>query len=181
MTADGLELYFDSDRGASLCMWRATRASITDEFGAPVRQDQLCPTGQFGGPSISADGLTLVYNSSLDAVAEGDLYLSVRASRDAPFPPGAKLAGLPAMVGYPVLSADRLRIWFEEEIGPDLELVTAERISPSDNFTNLQGLTELDTGTGNVDISLTLDEAEVYFASNRGGDFDVWHASRPCL
>ncbi|MEO8549675.1 MAG: hypothetical protein ABI678_06870, partial [Kofleriaceae bacterium] len=181
ITADGLELFFDSDRGSSICVWRATRSAVSDPFDPPVRQEQLCTTGQFAGPSISADGLTLVYNSSLDQVAEGELYLSVRSNRGVPFPPGTRLANLPSTIGYPFLSADRLRLWFEQEVGNGVQLASTVRISPSDNFTSLMPVAELDDGNENGDLSLTLDEAEVFFSSSRAGDYDIWHASRPCL
>lgn len=181
VTADGLELFFDSDRGSSICVWRASRLAITDPFGAPVRQDQLCGTGQFAGPGISADGTTLVYNSSLDPASEGDLYLSFRTDRATPFPAGMKLANLPANIGYPALSADRLRIWFEHNLGGSLEIMTAQRISPSDDFSSVHAVTELNIGDSQGDFSVTLDEADTAFSSNTSGDYDVFTASRPCL
>ena len=181
VTADLLELYFASDVTGSLCIYRATRASTAAPFDPSVELGALCAGIATTGPAISADGLTLVYNSALDTEVEGDLYLTERGNRSADFPVGKKLNGLPTGIGYPALSADRLRIWFEEEVGPDLEIATEERISPSDDFSNLTGLTELDTGTGNGDPSLTLDESEVFFVSQRTGNYDAFSASRPCL
>lgn len=181
ITADLLELYFASDVPAGLCIHRATRTSPALPFDPPVKLGALCNGITTSGPSISADGLTLVYNSALDGLAEGDLYITVRSDRTADFPAGKKLNGLPTAVGYPWLSEDRLRIWFEEEVGPDLQLVTAQRISPSDDFSSLQGLTELDTGTGNGDPGLTADESVIVFSSSRTGNYDIYLASRPCL
>jgi hypothetical protein len=181
ITGDLLELYFASDVTAGLCIYRATRTSTAQPFDAPVKLDALCNGITTTGPSTSADGLTLVYSSALDGLAEGDLYITVRGDRTADFPAGKKLNGLPTGVGYPWLSEDRLRIWFEEEIGPDLEIATARRISPSDDFSGLQGLAELDTGTGNGDPGLTADESEIVFASSRTGNYDIYLAERPCL
>lgn len=180
---DGLELYFDSDRGGtSQCLWRATRATVTDPWSDPARQDQLCATGQFVGPNISADGTTLVYSSSLNSAAEGDLYISFRADITTPFPDGTKLAGLPSDIGYPALSKDRLRIWFEHGIATDsLEIMSAQRISPSDNFTSAAPVAELNFGDSQGDMSLTLDESEIGFSVLIGGNYDVYTASRPCL
>jgi hypothetical protein len=181
ITADGLELFFDSDRGGSHCPWRATRSAFIAPFDTPVRQDQLCTSGEFVGPQISADGMTLVYNSSLDQMTEGDLYLSFRTDRAAPFPAGTRLAGLPANIGFPALSKDRLRIWFEHDLGSSLEIMTAQRISPSDDFSQVRTVSELNFGDTQGDISLTLDEAEVGFSSSTAGNFDVFTATRPCL
>jgi hypothetical protein len=181
LTADLLELYFASDVTGNLCVYRATRASTAVGFDPPVKLDALCTGIDTTGPAISADGLTLVYNSALDAAAEGDLYVTVRADRTADFTVGKKLANLPTGIGYPWLSQDRLRIWFEHETGTGLELESAQRISPSDDFSSVHAIAELNTGTENGDAGLTLDESEIVFASTRGGNYDVYIASRPCL
>ena len=181
ITGDGLELYFESDRGASMCLWRATRTSITEPFALPVRQSQFCSSGEVVGPAVSADGTTLAYNSSLDALSEGDLYVSFRTDVTAPFSVGTKLANLPAGIGFPALSKDRLRIWFEHDTGSSLELMTAQRISPSDDFSQVRTVPELNFGDTQGDISLTLDEAEVGFSSRTAGNYDVYTATRPCL
>jgi hypothetical protein len=181
ITGDLLELYFASDITGSLCVYRATRTSTAAAFDPAVELGALCSAVATTGPSISADGLTLVYSSALDARVEGDLFITARADRTADFPTGKKLNGLPTGIGYPWLSRDRLRVWFEEEVGPDVEIASAQRISPSDDFSSLHGLTELDTGTANGNPSLTPDESEIVFSSQRTGDYDTYIASRPCL
>lgn len=182
LTADGLELYFDSDIAAPNCVYRASRTTTTAPFDPPVELSVLCQANDVTGPQISADGLTLVYNSSLDAVGEGELYVTERADRTSEFPVGKKLGGLPANVGFPALSADRLRVWFEEEnAGAGVKIVSAERISPSDVFSQVRDVSEVDTGTSDGDPSLTLDEAQLAYASYDGSSYTVWIASRPCL
>jgi hypothetical protein len=181
LTEDQLELYFASDVTGTSCIYHALRTSTTVPFAPAAELPALCNGIATTGPSISGDGLTLVYSSSLDMLVEGDLYISVRSDRTSDFPAGKKLNGLPTGIGYPWLSADRLRIWFEEEIGTDVEIATAQRISPSDNFSSLHGVTELDTGTNNGDPSLTSDESEVVFVSARTGNPDAYIATRPCL
>jgi hypothetical protein len=181
LTADLLELYFASDVTGNLCIYRATRASSAVAFDPAVKLDALCAGIDTSGPGISADGLTLVYNSSNDPAAEGDLYVTVRADRTADFPVGKKLDNLPTGIGYPWLSQDRLRIWFEHETGTGLELESAQRISPSDDFSSVHAITELNTGTENGDPGLTADESEIVFSSSRTGNYDIYLASRPCL
>ena len=154
ITADQLELYFDSEITGKLCLYRATRASTAVPFDPPVMLPTLCATDPIAGAAISADGLTLAYNTSLDAATEGDLYVTARADRSAEFPAGKKLNGLPTGIGFPALSADRLRLWFEEEIpGNGFKLVSAERISPSDDFSQLHDVTEIDTNGSEGDVS----------------------------
>jgi hypothetical protein len=182
ITADLLELFFASDVTGKLCIYRTTRASTTAPFDPPVKLDALCTGIDTTGPAISADGLTLAYNSSADNAAEGDLYVSERIDRSADFVAGNKLNGLPTTIGYPALSADRLRLWFEQETtGNGFKIVSAVRISPSDVFSQLHDVSELDTSGNEGDVSLTLDESVMAFASKRTGNWDAYTASRPCL
>ena len=70
-SCDGLELYFDSPRSGgqgNFDLWVLTRASVDDDWGTPVNlgpavnsphDDMLA--------SISADGLTLCFNSNRPA------------------------------------------------------------------------------------------------------------------
>jgi len=180
LTADGLELYFDSVGTPKNCIYRATRATTSAPFDPPVALAALCQTLDTAGAQISADGLTLVYNSVTDGVGEGDLYISERPSRSTEFPTGKMLGGLPSGIGYPALSADRLRLWFEEESGTAIKIVSAVRISPSDVFSQLHDVTEIDVNDEG-DPSLTLDESELTFVSHRDGSYAPYIATRPCL
>ncbi len=109
VTGDNLELYFSSGRSGASCIYRASRAASTVDFGAPVVLGPLCGSTS-AGAAISADGLVLVYNITIDGFGEGDLYSSRRASRTDDFSVGTRLANLPANVGYAWLSADQLRL-----------------------------------------------------------------------
>ncbi len=187
VTADNLEMLFSSDRGGLPCIYRATRATTAAEWGGLTLIPALCSGSSTGGPAISGDGLTVVYNTQLDVLGEGDLFISHRTSRAVEFAAGQKLANLPASTGYAWLSADQLRLYFEHTVSMGnqvIELERAFRISPSDDFTNVQPIAELDDAgnSSTVDISLDPTESVVYFATNRaGGANDLWSAERPCL
>ena len=181
LTADGLELYFDSQGVPKNCIYRATRTSTSAAFDPPVELSALCQTLDMAGAQISADGLTLVYSSENDVAGEGDLYITERADRTGEFPTGKMLGGLPTGVGYPALSADRLRLWFEEESGSAIKIVSAVRISPSDVFSQLHDVSEIDTNGDEGDPSLTLDESVLTFVSHRDGSYAPYIATRPCL
>src|SRR4051812_24432835 len=75
VTGDELEMFFD--RGG--CILTATRAQKTDAWGAPTTW--MCGAGAF----VSADGLTMVYNSLLSLSPFGDVYTTTRTSRSVPF------------------------------------------------------------------------------------------------
>lgn len=63
----GLVVYFHSDRMTTKDdLYVATRTSITDPFGAPIRIEELVTSGDDGDPSVSADGRVLVLQRGLD-------------------------------------------------------------------------------------------------------------------
>ncbi len=63
LSADGLTLYFDSDRSGQRLIYVATRASVMTEFSAPVRLDGI---GIAEDASISADANTIYFSSERD-------------------------------------------------------------------------------------------------------------------
>ena len=64
--ADGLELYFESDRPGgegTYDIWVSTRASKEDDWGAPTNLGASINTSEWqNSPCISADGLELYFN-----------------------------------------------------------------------------------------------------------------------
>jgi hypothetical protein len=136
ITADGLELYFASnrDRGADTCytdIWVATRMS-TDEpwepprnLGAPVNR----PYGEEVNPCISADGLELYFSDWFDGCSSrpggyggGDIWVSKRESREAdwgePINLGQMVNSVGEHDGTPHLSSDSLELYFFSNRAP---------------------------------------------------------------
>lgn len=80
MTADLLELFLESDRSGGVGagdLYVATRLVITDPFSPPVNLAVLNTAGDDVTPSISGDGLTLLFSSrrtgALGAAEQGPL------------------------------------------------------------------------------------------------------------
>lgn len=140
ITADGLELYFTSNRdhGADLSycdIWVATRTS-TDEpwetprnLGAPVNR----PEGAEASPCISADGLELyfsdVWPGSIPESAlrpggygGGDIWVSKRETREAqwgiPTNLGPVVNSIDEYDGTPYVSTDGLSLYFSSNRAP---------------------------------------------------------------
>ena len=94
ISADGLELYFASDRPGGLGhldLWISTRESVDDPWGPPVNLTTLnSPYGDIW-PSISADGLTLYFSDYFyrpdhpGGQGGHDLWMSKRASLNDPW------------------------------------------------------------------------------------------------
>jgi hypothetical protein len=120
ITADGLELYFDSDRPGgygSWDMWVARRDTIDDDWGEP---ENLGPTvnsaSSEGNQCISADGLVLCFGSNRPGGYGGnDMWMARRASVSSPWEPPVNLGpkvNSPANEGFPQISPDGSTLYF---------------------------------------------------------------------
>lgn len=97
LTGDGLELYFISDRtgGRGLAdIWVASRATTAHEWSPPVNLSVINSSAHDQWVTVSADGLTLLFQSTRAGGEYGGLYMSTRKSRDGSWPAPAYL-GLP--------------------------------------------------------------------------------------
>ncbi len=93
VSADGLSLYFASDRPdgeGDLDLYVAARASLEDPFGEPENLGpEINSASNDGTPTISSDGLHLVFHSP--RVGNAELYIASRESTDEPFGPAIRL------------------------------------------------------------------------------------------
>jgi hypothetical protein len=121
ISADGLSLYFSSTRGGGhggTDIWVAKRAAKDDPWGEPV---SLGPNVNSGSddwsPSISADGLTLVFSRGF-----GSIWAATRESADADWGPAVKLGFNPPPVQWnqffgAALSPDGSTLYFRASLG----------------------------------------------------------------
>ena len=100
ISGDGLTLVFDRRHDRQGTIWMATRPTLADDFGIPV---DLGIAGS--SPDISADGLSLYFNSDLvdGSVRNCEIFVSTRQSSAETF--GAPVR-LPASVNSPLCEAD---------------------------------------------------------------------------
>jgi len=122
VSADGLELYFQSARlggYGNMDLWVTTRATKQDAWRESVNVGPTVNSSAFdGGPEISPDGLTLLFNSSRDRL---DLWMTRRKTRN-------DMWQAPASIGdpdkedefHPSISADGLSIYFCDSPTPRL-------------------------------------------------------------
>lgn len=76
VSADGLEIFFQSYRSGPGMIYTASRASTSDVWSAPVQLPELIGSGTgAGSPSLTADGRTLYYDI---ASAQVDIYTATR-------------------------------------------------------------------------------------------------------
>jgi hypothetical protein len=122
LSADGLELYFGSDRpggSGGQDIWVTTRETKDDDWGQPVNLGPPVNSSDWDWmPSISADGLTLYFGSMRPGGSGNyDLWVTTRETTNANW-------GTPVNLGPPVnssadeigpsISADGLSLYFSE-------------------------------------------------------------------
>ena len=163
-------------------------------YGTPQNLGPLINTPQFdGGPSISADALTLYFTSGRPGAlgqAEGhydeDLYLSTRLTVGDPF--GAPVH-LPAPLNStqfdvaPEISADGLSLYFVR--GPSFalfDIYVSERLTTAHPWESPRRLgSNVNTPFDEGILSISADNRTLYWSSGRPGGmggFDIWYATR---
>jgi len=90
ITEDGLEIYFISSRtggpGGGSDIWTATRPDRNSPFGTPVPDLALSTTGAERDPTISTDGLSILWcTDRVGGVGGADVWMATRLSRAQPF------------------------------------------------------------------------------------------------
>jgi hypothetical protein len=163
-------------------------------YGAPENLGALVNTPQFdGGPSVSADGLTLYLTSGRPGAlgqAEGhydeDLYVATRPTIADAF--GAPVQ-LPAPVNStefdvaPEISADGLSLYFVRGPGfPVFDIYLSRRRTTGDAWGSPRPLgTNINTPFHDGILSISADNRTLYWSSDRPdgrGGFDIWYVTR---
>jgi Tol biopolymer transport system component len=197
-SADGLELYFSSDRlgGSGLYdIWVSTRESMNDLWGPPVNlgpavnssYNEICP-------SISSDGLTLYFSDDWAGSARPgglggyDIWVARRASRGAPWGTAVNVGALidsTANEITPSISRDGLILVFASnrtggQGSYDLWMSTRPTIQDEWGAPlNIGGV--VNSGSFDAEPSLSSDDRALVFASQRPGGFghiDLWMTIR---
>jgi len=186
LTPDQLELYFESARSGTPCLYRADRASTGMSWNAPTPVAALCASATEGA-YLTQDGLTLYYNTATPPTDyEGAIFVTTRGMRSDAFGVGQAVTGLAAAgtSGYPALSSDELTIYFEGHGsgGGPTHLWQATRGTSGADFTSAAQITVINSSASEQDISITTDGLELFFASTRPPSMgeDLWVATRSC-
>jgi len=155
-------------------------------FGQPKNIGPTINSSDFdGGPSVSADELSLYFISDRPPSAGGDIWMATRASASEPFANPQRLGpevNSPNSEGAPSILADGLELFFDR--APDGHIFVSTRASTSVSFRTAMALSLGNAVCCDGFPAISADGLELYFCSNRvggsGGD-DIWVAVRPTL
>ena len=134
-----------------------------------------------GTTFLSADGLSLYFYSIRGDVGGRDLYVATRASTGADFAGGTLLEGVnSAQTDHlPWLSADELTLYFTSQRDSSRsDIYVATRTSRGAPFSGVRAVDELSTDSTDENPALSEDGLAIFFDSDRGGNYDIWTATR---
>jgi len=192
ISADGLSLYFDSDRSGGYGngdIWVATRKTTNDPWEAPVNLGSTVNSGENDWePSISADGLSLFFCSS-----DGhhlDLWVTTRVTTDEPWSTPVNLG--PTVNSStddsgPSISADGLTLYFNSRraSGSDHDLYVTTRATKEDDWVTPVNLgTTVNSSVSDGPPSISADGQLLFFSFDRPGGvdgLDLWVTTRPTV
>jgi hypothetical protein len=186
LTGDLLEIYFESTRPPTAGggdIWRATRSSVDEVFGAPAIVAELSSAAQDGTPEVTPDGLTLYLHS--DRVGgQNDIYVSTRATRADPWSTPVPVAELnsAASEGAPVVTGEAAYFSSDRPGGTGgIDLYRAARPDPSKPFGPALEIEAANSADAESEPWADVSETLLYFTSNRPGGSglgDLWLATR---
>ena len=164
-------------------------------YGAPLNLGPFINTPQFdGGPSISADGLTLYFTSGrpgalgqAESHYDEDLYVSTRLTVGDPFEAPIHLPAPVSSTQFdvaPEISADGLSLYFVRGSSfPEFDIYVSKRLTTADPWQSPRRLgPNVNTPFHDGILSISADSRTLYWSSDRPGGmggFDIWYSTRP--
>ncbi|MFC1766443.1 hypothetical protein ACFL6U_30735, partial [Planctomycetota bacterium] len=199
ISADGLELYFCSDRpggSGDSDVWVTIRATKDETWGEPTNLGSQVNSSTFdGSPSLSGDGLTLYFDSLRGGGhGNGDIWVTRRATKSGAWGSAVNL-GPPVNTsgdeGFPVISSDGLELYFGD-FSPVLpggvgkrDLWMSQRPTVSDPWDPPQNLGPTINSTDHDEMpGMSADGLILLVTARRPGGYggrDIWFARRASI
>ncbi len=191
ISASGLSLYFDSrwpGGYGDTDIWVSTRATTDDDWGTPMNLGATVNSSAGDiSPSISADSLSLFFDSSRPGVGGGrDLWVTTRASTDddwgTPVNLGLTVNSL-AVDSCPSISTDGLSLFFGSPRPGGLglkDIWVTTRPSTDDDWGTPVNPT-VNSSSNECCPSISADGLALFFESMRTGGYgkgDIYVSSR---
>ncbi|HNS22380.1 MAG TPA: protein kinase [Sedimentisphaerales bacterium] len=200
ISADGLSLYFASDRaggnGSTGDIWVAHRMTQNAEWGLPLNLGSNVNSQALeNSPSVSVDETELYFSDGVwglssprrpDGYGDSDLWAARRSVRSNEWGPAVNLGHVvnsPSYDGEPLLSNDGLALYFTSNRSGGFgsaDIYVTIRATNADEWgppTNLGPIVNSALAEGGVGLST--DGRVLFFHRTKPeGDFDLWMATR---
>jgi Tol biopolymer transport system component len=189
LSADGLSLFFMSDRAGTLGnqdIWFASRTTTLTGFGNVANVTVLNTPANDTYPFIAADGTQLWFSSERSGgVGSSDLYVAERAGSGFAAPTNVSELNTTATEWAPVLSVDRLTIFFASyrsdggAVGK-MDIWTSHRANVSAPFGAPVNVAAVNSVNNEWPGWLSSDGCRLYMSSDRtgGATSDLYVAAR---
>jgi Tol biopolymer transport system component len=179
VSADGLTLYFDSQRSGINHLYVTRRADRASAFGAPSEITELDNAqGEFNA-TTTADEREIFFDSKITGVY--CLYTATRADAQSKWGAPSRLDQTCATTesAGPSVSPDGLTLYYVTHSSGTFEgtLVVTTRAQRTDAFAAGAPIAELDAGQPKGYPAISPDGLTMYFES--GSPLDLWVTSRP--
>lgn len=167
ITGDGLYILVASDRTGTLGaddIWVSTRATRAEVWGTPVHVDELSSPTENAASAPTDDRLTVVQIGDPSGT-DVQMYTSSRAVATDPFSSPLAIPGAnsPQADFSPMLSQDRLTLYFDSGRTANEELYVAQRTTPTGTFATPTIITELSTTAEETDPWVSPDGHHIFF------------------
>ena len=199
LSADGLTLYFVSDRPGGHSgapeLWMSTRTTLRESWDAPVNLGSVVNSGSAASPSLSADQLELFFDTGTQVrpggQGSGDIWVTRRGRAANPWGTPENLGPLvnsPFADSVPKLGRDGLTLYFASNRPGGTgsrDLWATTRRSRSQPWVAPANLGSVVNGVGNDwSPAISASGLTLIFQSDRagglGGD-DLWVSTRDSL
>jgi hypothetical protein len=189
LSADGLELYYSSDRDGAFNTLIAKRATLSDPWEEPVNIGLVVsrPAGDFG-PSISADGLELYFGSDRSGgFGPTDLWVTKRETINDPWTEAVNLGSAvnsKDVENSPFITPDGLMLFFESNRAGgygDFDIWVSKRKTTKDEWGQAVNLgPPVNSAYTEYLPGISLDGKQLYFVINEApgglGSYDIWQS-----
>jgi hypothetical protein len=178
LSADGLELYFGSNRGGQDDLYVARRSVDGSPWEVSEPLSELNSGAREAAPSISADCRELYFVS--ERRGRREIFVATRDTCTGRFADPRPLEiGVPGWVPQgPEISSDGRELFFHaRDNGSSAKIWVAWRDEPEEAFGAVRPLDELRTGCNEIQPSISRDGRTLFWSDDSCGR--IWTATRP--
>jgi hypothetical protein len=180
-TADGLELYFNSNRNGNGELFRSIRASLDDPWGAPSAVAEINAAGSLNNPVVSPSGLRL-WMSMPGSAGGQDIFVATRNNRSDSWSAPTEVTELNDAADnyFGASNGAHTEAWTMRIPGSGQRWVLghATRTSNADPWGSWQAADELNGSQDVAEPWLSLDGLHLYYRQAHGTNAEILRCVR---